>query len=463
MSYVIHVCKYTPNEKQIKYTGYRITGGDTTAQKWVGDTVTIQLNKEEYETTTGSSKKEKDKNNVNFFLSIHKDVWLLALSLFAWGFGLGLYTNIFSIVAESLGAKESEIALIFSVSFIISTLSYIPGGIFADKYNRKFVLLIGWTIGTPSALIFAFAQSWHWLVLGQLLYYVSNFCMPAFWAHLLRFCNKHNAGFTYSFTSSAFSLSMIISPAIGGLLAETFDTRLVFIISFISFLVSTLFLFGLENSNPNSNTSSNFQNDANIQKTSKLKKSNFEYFKLLSDMKFVLFSILFCIVTIVINLSKPYLPLFLWSEYKFNYAQIGLLSAIAGLGAVTLQLVLGRLSDKKDKYHSLAYSILIFGISYLILVLSRDFIILMSAFFMMGAANATSSIANSIVGMQSKEGSEGKAFALFSTITGVALSISPFLGGFLYSEGIFMPFYVTLLIVPFVSISLFLVSTSRFR
>gem|GEM_PF-3504406 len=418
-------------------------------------------------------KTEKKNKSAKSFLSIHKDVWLLALSLFTWGFGLGLYNNIFSIVAESLGAKEGEIAFIFSVSFIISTLSYIPGGIFADNYNKKLVLLIGWAIGTPSALIFAFAQSWHWLVLGQLLYYVSNFCMPAFWAHLLRFCDKHNAGFTYSFTSSAFSLSMIISPAIGGVLAEIFETRFVFIVSFVSFFISTLFLFGLENSNsmenPNSktssNTSHNLQNDAkNVQNTNRIEKQsqkksklNFEYFKLLSERRFIAFSFIFCIVTIVINLSKPYLPLFLWSEYKFNYAQIGLLSAISGLGAVTLQIALGRLSDRKDKYHSIALSVLIFGISYIILVFSRDFIVLAFAFFIMGAANATSSIANSIIGMQSNQGSEGKAFALFNTITGIALSISPFLGGFLYSQGIFMPFYVTIFLVPFVFFSLFLI------
>ncbi len=386
--------------------------------------------------------------------------------MFIWGFGYGLYTNIFSIVASHLGADETGVALIFSAAYVVSMLGYIPGGMLADRYSRKWVLVAGWAIGTPSALIFAFATSWHWLVAGQVLYFLSNFCMPAFWAHLAGFCDEKNAGFTFSFTGSAFSVAAIAAPAIGGALAGALGASSVFLISFASYVVSTMLLFGLEDRAREFPRRTNVDKElANGQPDGVVhakENAASEYLAILRNPKFAAFTVVFGLVNLVVFLARPYLPLFLWSEYHLSYIEIGVLGSIGGMGAVALQIALGRMSDKMNRYRAIAFALFIFSFSFALLVVTGNLAALAVSFFLMGAANASTSIANSIVGLHAGKGSEGKAFALFSTVTYVPLALSPFVGGGLYSAGPFLPFYAALLSAPIVAVAFLSLERSRY-
>ncbi|HEY4823033.1 MAG TPA: MFS transporter, partial [Candidatus Bathyarchaeia archaeon] len=83
------------------------------------------------------------------FRTLSRDLRLLFLSLFLWTFGLGLYNYVWPIYLRELQASPEQVGLVFSVGFIAAALSMIPGGILANKYELRKLLIISWAASLP--------------------------------------------------------------------------------------------------------------------------------------------------------------------------------------------------------------------------------------------------------------------------------------------------------------------------
>src|SRR3972149_9013511 len=81
--------------------------------------------------------------------SLPRDLRLLLLSLFLWTFGLGLYNYVWPIYLRGLQASEEQIGLVFSIGFVAAALSMIPGGLLANKYELRQLLIISWLARPP--------------------------------------------------------------------------------------------------------------------------------------------------------------------------------------------------------------------------------------------------------------------------------------------------------------------------
>ena len=77
---------------------------------------------------------------------------------------------IWPIFIRDLGGEAREIGIISSIMFLTVALSIIPGGILADRYDRKKLILITWLIAAPAPLIYIFADAWYHLIPGAILY-----------------------------------------------------------------------------------------------------------------------------------------------------------------------------------------------------------------------------------------------------------------------------------------------------
>ncbi len=77
-------------------------------------------------------------------------------------FGLGVWI----IYMLWIGASLAQTSLIISIWLAFSSLGQTPAGIFADRYGYKTSLVFGGMILLTGATIFAFAQSFIWLLIG---------------------------------------------------------------------------------------------------------------------------------------------------------------------------------------------------------------------------------------------------------------------------------------------------------
>src|SRR5438046_10668367 len=94
----------------------------------------------------------------SFNPSTPRDLRLLFLSLFLWTFGLGLYNYIWPLYLRDLQASPSDVGLVFSIGFLALALSMIPGGILANTYELKALLIRGWSMSIPPPLMAYFAN-----------------------------------------------------------------------------------------------------------------------------------------------------------------------------------------------------------------------------------------------------------------------------------------------------------------
>ncbi|KUP06800.1 MFS transporter [Bacillus coahuilensis m2-6] len=96
---------------------------------------------------------------------------LLVITNFFVGSMVGLERTVLPIIGEEeFGLASTSAALSFIISFGFSKaiVNYFAGSI-ADRFGRKKVLLIGWSIGLSVPLLVIFATSWWLIVMANIL------------------------------------------------------------------------------------------------------------------------------------------------------------------------------------------------------------------------------------------------------------------------------------------------------
>ena len=97
----------------------------------------------------------------------------LLLQVMFVGILLGLFRTAIPALSETIFnvPKNSFIFLsTFIVAFgIVKGISNYYAGVLADKYNRKFVLILGWVVALPVPFIIYFATTWYFIILATFI------------------------------------------------------------------------------------------------------------------------------------------------------------------------------------------------------------------------------------------------------------------------------------------------------
>lgn len=112
-----------------------------------------------------------------------RDLRLLFWSLFLWSFGYGLYNYVWPLFLRGLNANSGDVGLVFSIGFVAVAATMIPGGILANKYELRMLLIIGWALSLPVPLLYYYARTWTDVLPGIILFQISGFNLPAFNAY----------------------------------------------------------------------------------------------------------------------------------------------------------------------------------------------------------------------------------------------------------------------------------------
>ncbi|MCL4423907.1 MAG: MFS transporter [Firmicutes bacterium] len=177
------------------------------------------------------------------YRDLNRDLKLLFWAIFLWSFGQGLYNFLWPNYVLELGASPVTLGSLFSFAFFIATLSSLPGGYLADHFDRRGVMIAGWLVALPAPVLYGLARDWRWLVPGILLFFLSFFCNSATQAYVAGAAQRERLTGVYNLVFSSFPLGMVLSPALGGYLAETWGMRLVFFLATGFMIASTVLLF----------------------------------------------------------------------------------------------------------------------------------------------------------------------------------------------------------------------------
>ena len=169
---------------------------------------------------------------------------------FRWLWGgqiVSLLGDWFNLIASAiLIAELTDSGLALGVLFTIRMLAPFAvapiAGIFADRYNRKYLLIITDLVRAVVVLGFLFVQDagdiWLLYVLTVLLFGVSGFFSPARSAILPDITSPQELGTANTLGAASWSVMLAVGAAIGGLTTGLFGSQTAFVIDGFTFAIS---------------------------------------------------------------------------------------------------------------------------------------------------------------------------------------------------------------------------------
>jgi len=368
------------------------------------------------------------------FSVLNKDLKLVFASNLVGSFGDGLYAYILPYyITKNLGANTVEVGILYAVVGLVAAVTLFLAGLFADKYDRKKIMIAGWAVWVPAPLIFSFAGSWLQTLPGMVLW---GFWLggPTSTAYIVTAADRENLTLTFTVLSSAWSFGYIFSPALGGYIAEKIGMQIVFYLAsfFYAFACLTLLLVSSQRA------------VSSMQKPAE---------KSYSAM--VKFSILFAAIMFILLLFRPFIPQFLADAYHFGEFEIGVLGSVAFFGSAVLGILLGRVGDKWKKSYALAVSMGLCSLSLCLLLAFGNFYILIITFFLVGSSYIAWSLMSAIIGPIAPESFRARWVSIPQTVSMLSSTIAPYVGGVLYYEfSPYYPFLVAIVTTAFLSLLL---------
>ena len=372
------------------------------------------------------------------FNAFSRDIWLICISNAIGALGEGMYFWVFPLYIKSLQADYVQLGAVFSALYGASALVLIPGGLLADRFDRKKILILSWIPWGLSPLIYSFAQSWQQLIPGAICWGISMLGLPAVNAYIISsVTDKGKLASVLSFVWSSYSFSYIFAPTIGAFLAEITGIRWVLRLSALLCGVATgVFLF-LHSQNPRKDNKMSREIKMSSDKERRLWR------QVLTWAGF------FTATTFFLTVGRTFVQTFLSENIGLSEFHIGLYGSIGYAGTTFIGIAVGRLGDKWRKTGAFSLCLVFHFLSIAPLLLIREPTVLMTSAFLFGGAIVTGSLVSSFVGTVAPENKRGLWVSVPQTLSLLASFAAPFLGGYLYSQSPTYAFAFSIMPVPF--------------
>jgi DHA1 family multidrug resistance protein-like MFS transporter len=353
---------------------------------------------------------------ISWSRTLPRDLRLLFFSLFLWTFGLGIYNYVWSLYLTQLNANPEQVGLVYSIGFFAAAISMIPGGILANKYDNRTLLIVGWAMSIPVPIMFYFSRTWSDVIPGLIVLQLSAFNLPAMNAFIGELGDRKKMSSAFGAVYSALPLGLVLSPAVGSLLLEWLSIRDLFWVSLALWTVSTVILLPLKRQPPREVDS---------------KAPLLELPRSREELTILVF--LFG-ATVAISITSPsFLPLFLRDQLHLTNAQIQLLGAVQSLGSATFVILLGRWAATRNPGSTMAKELLLVAGGALGITLAGSPPLVVPMVFLLGGARAPSFISYSLLSNMRQGRSRAGQWGFYLTFEQLGFVVGALIGGFLYA------------------------------
>jgi len=370
------------------------------------------------------------------FLSgvLNRDLKLIFVSVLIGAFGDGLYYWILPLYVRALKASPVEVGIFFSIQCLTAAFTLILGGLLADKYDRKKVIILGWLVWLPVPVLFSLATNWVQLLPGAVLYgcWIGQ---PAFSAYIAASADKEKMMLTFATISSSWSFGYLFSPVLGGYVSTVIGIRWVFCLAFLFYASCVCGLLFISSQQVRTQFSEPSLPAAPVKRK-----------------KIIVWSIFFAVIMFFMFLIRPFVSQILRYEYNLSEFHIGVLGSITFLGSAPLGIILGRIGDRWKKAGAISVCMILSFVSIVTLVSFKNFFILSLACFLLGSSFTTWSLIGAVVGSFAPETLRARWISFPLSASMLAAFLAPPLGGLLYEAWPYNPFLVFIVATLLLSI-----------
>jgi len=282
--------------------------------------------------------------------------WLvLELTHSAWQLGL-------------VGALQSVPVLLFSIL----------GGVFADRWPKRRVLLLTQSVSMMQALLLwllivsGTVQLWHIYVLAMLLGLTNSLDKPTRSAFLIEMVGREDLPNAVALNSSLFSLARIAGPGLGGIIIAASGVTTLFLLNALSFLAVLVGLALIKSHELYAQA---------LQPTNAGERQNTWAAALREGVDYVWKTPAVVLVIVVVGLVllfgsnfNVFLPLFATDVLHVGARGFGFLSAAIGVGALLSALWLAW-GNQQPTIRRVLIGTLVFGVLEAVFAVSRNYLL----------------------------------------------------------------------------------------
>jgi len=375
------------------------------------------------------------------FEDMTRDIWLICFSNIIGAFGEGLYFWVFPLYVRYLQADYVQLGLVFSALYGVSALAPLPGGLLADRFDRKKILILAWTPWALSPLLYSFAANWTQLIPGTVLWGISVIGVPAANAYIITsVADKKRLASVISFVWSTYSLSYVFAPTVGVYLADMIGMQWVLRVSAVLTGVATSIFFLLHSQHPRR---------MNTEKQNGRQSSSGRKTLL---RKLLVWSCFLTLISFFMGIARPYVPTFLAENVHMSEFLVGLFGSINFVGVTLIGIATGRLGDKWSKSKVISLCLAFYIMSMVPLLLIREPVALLPIAFLYGGSSVSGFLVSSYVGGIAPENKRGLWSSVPQTLSLVASFVAPYVGGYLYTRSPYDAFLVSVGAAPLLAV-----------
>ena len=355
---------------------------------------------------------------------IDRGGWLLFFALGLSGLGAGPFIAFGTIYQHDLGASAVEIGLMAAIGMLVATLVIFPGTRLAERRDLHKTIIAGWLIAIPGPLCFAVAPHWAWTAVGVVLMQASVVNTPAISVYLTLGVPRDRIAMVMTTVLSAYSLGLIASNLLTGLLAQVMSLRALFWVATGFFALAAICIWFLPAKEP-----------------PRLALPSLRYRDLMGFPAFRVLLVLFTLVTVIIFIPWTFTALYASEAAHVDNVWIGVLMSILYLGSVLLGLSLGQLRRSMGSVGIVLCFEAAYVVSAVLLLSSTALPMLGLAFFLRGAFWSFRQVMTAVIGEVLPDRAMARGYGLFALVTGAVVVVAYPIGGWMYGFQAGMPFW----------------------
>jgi predicted MFS family arabinose efflux permease len=362
-----------------------------------------------------------------------RDIDLLFWSNAFWGAGNGFYAYLLPLYVAELGATPQEIGGLLGLVTAVRVLVYLPGGLLADRFSRKPLMLLGWLLAPAAMAVFWRARAWPEAVPALVLFGAVEVCAPAYQSYIAVAAPPRDVARAFTWMVVAVTAGAAVSAPAGGWIAQAAGLRWLFAGAFAGYAASTLFVALLRPQPGRAHRTSRSPTPRHLGRPGRpaqpprpLIAARFLIRPVgeLGGAVRALWSpafagalattgaLLFCA-----NLAQPLAPNWLVQRYGFALRDVGSFGAVSALGGAAFALILGRVHARRSGARALALAIVTLVAYAVLLLFARAWLLAAAAYLLRGAFGTLSSITAALMARALAASADG---SVRSTATGAA-------------------------------------------
>jgi MFS family permease len=294
------------------------------------------------------------------------------------------------------------------------------------------VIIVTAAATVPALLLYGLAQTWWQLLPGMILLMAGNLGTPSFSSYIVELSTPETRARTFALIYTVGpAAATVISPTLGGEIAERTELRMIFFMGAIASAISTV-IFTMISERP-------LKTHHHDVKPTYREAFAVPTIRWVATLKFGVLASL--------AIGTTFLPNYLEDVHGLGIGTIGRFGSILALGSVVMALIVARVAWITG-CKGISIGTLSVGAVCGVTLATGNPWILGPAFLMRGGFMVAWSLFHAVMGEVSPERLRGRAFALVDFFGGIGFGLAPFVAGALYGWRPSAPLVATIILAP---------------